>query len=777
WRVRFRLTPIADTENRQSITAQGIQTPWILYQDLRDLESGSALADREAEVQESFDSDRRELGAFACGRALSNAAQVLASLLNPSVPIDDENLFDFRSDAASWGPPANPGLLRGAVDSDDGATERFGSGHAVLVLENVPNDFFGPDVNICQQWIEFDTDRMEIVRRFLTDNGTPDPSDDGPFESLVDLANRCGEPTTNPGEEIHEFHLSSLTIRPGTQVRAVGSYPFVVRLSGLAEEDECDDPAFDRCPCEGDVISLPNCDGAPEPSARVCSGLHIDWDDTLIPATANNGLRDEGEFGWLRLDGQAGELLAFGAPLDPAPCVPATQGTPCVSTPPNSFNIQDGGRGGAGGTPGGNGGRLAVYPSDAQLLAQVEATAGGTGGGGWGGTPAAVDFDPEARVSSVSGAPGGGGGHRLRGGDGIYGSPAVAQYQLPRMGLGGLPHGTPNQFPLTAGRGGGGGGGSLTRVDACNGPYFTNDGAGGGGGGGAFAASIAGSAYVSGKITADGGDGGCTYTPNCCCIPCNYNSSVEQGAAGGGGSGGSILIRATLDIVTASCDSFSVLGGRGGRKFNANGREERTEHRGGHGSPGFIRLEAGGAVPSFCNDVEVTDNVDGVTTVALDELSGGFDEARARDGALHLFFEQSVDASTGDALRDEDGEPISIWSYDTDTGEMTRPDLSTFDTRTPGIIDVSSLLIDEGVVLRTRGGSPVEVWVRDEADIAGTIDVSGSAGGLLRFQTPGDQPLGGLGGEPGPGGGRGGAGGDVLVENDAAVFVDDGEDG
>ncbi|MEM7234469.1 MAG: hypothetical protein AAF517_19980, partial [Planctomycetota bacterium] len=331
WRVKFRLTPLSDTENRQTLVPQGIETPWVLYYDVTDRPSNNAQGDRVAEIFESFDTGDNELGAVGCLNTRTDEVLALAQVLHPFSPIDDDNKFTFQAIPAVWGPPVSPGLLQGQVDTPEQIveTERFGTGRGVVVLENVPVDFFGPDVSICSQWIEFDTDRMEIVQRFITDNGTPDPSDDGPFERLIDLTNRCGDQTANPGVDLHEFHFSALTIRPGTEVRAVGGFPLVVRLSGLAEEDECDDPQFDRCPCEGSVISLATCDDPPAPEDSICTGLHIQWDDTLVE---QNGLRDDGEYGWLRLDGGAGGYLAFDTPVVGG-CTPGSTGVPCVSPP------------------------------------------------------------------------------------------------------------------------------------------------------------------------------------------------------------------------------------------------------------------------------------------------------------------------------------------------------------------------------------------------------------------------------------------------------------
>ncbi|MCH2580825.1 MAG: hypothetical protein MK133_06460, partial [Planctomycetes bacterium] len=138
---------------------------------------------------------------------------------------------------------------------------------------------------------------------------------------------------------------------------------------------------------------------------------------------------------------------------------------------------------------------------------------------------------------------------------------------------------------------------------------------------------------------------------------------------------------------------------------------------------------------------------------------------RGRDGVVHLRFIQSLDPNTGEILLDETtGRPISVWTFDTATSILRSPVGNIVkETResdlNPGFLDLSALIIDEDVVLRATGPNPLTISVKDYAEIAGTIDTSGGAGGALRFIEGGETPLFGRGGVPGAGGGTGGAGG------------------
>ena len=88
----------------------------------------------------------------------------------------------------------------------------------------------------------------------------------------------------------------------------------------------------------------------------------------------------------------------------------------------------------------------------------------------------------------------------------------------------------------------------------------------------------------------------------------------------------------------------------------------------------------------------------------------------------------------------------------------------------PGLIDLSLLSIDANTILRAEGSRPLIITVSQQADILGTIDVSGFDGGALRFRsaTPSD-PEFGLGGEGGAGGAAGGDGGRIeFVNGDSA---------
>jgi Dickkopf N-terminal cysteine-rich region len=108
---------------------------------------------------------------------------------------------------------------------------------------------------------------------------------------------------------------------------------------------------------------------------------------------------------------------------------------------------------------------------------------------------------------------------------------------------------------------GGGGGGSATAP-----------GAGGGGGGGALRISSATRIVVSGRLLADGGDGGSVR-----------GTGTVVGGAGGGGSGGLIHLVAP-SIITLPNASVTARGGIGGNTFNPAGAAcERLAGNGGAG--------------------------------------------------------------------------------------------------------------------------------------------------------------------------------------------------
>lgn len=155
----------------------------------------------------------------------------------------------------------------------------------------------------------------------------------------------------------------------------------------------------------------------------------------------------------------------------------------------------------------------------------------------------------------------------------------------------------------------------------------------------------------------------------------------------------------------------------------------------------------------------------------VSESPGPIEVGSGQDGDIHLRFISSVDPDTGDLRRDENGDAISIWTFDTDSGVLFLPDgepllqvISAFTN--PGFIDATSLRIDANTVLRAKGDRPLMISVSQEADIEGSIDVSGFDGEILGFtSTDPFDPSPGAGGAGGPGGGAGGGGGDTLFRD------------
>ena len=197
------------------------------------------------------------------------------------------------------------------------------------------------------------------------------------------------------------------------------------------------------------------------------------------------------------------------------------------------------------------------------------------GGGGKGGE------QPSNATYFAIGGGAGGGGSRTPGKDGKKGGYTQTSWQGPG-GKGGKSteqRGYPSNFervPNLGGAGGGAGGrGAYYYYPAIFGP-----GAGGGGGGGI---TLQGASSVligySGKILADGGDGGA-----------NSGSPYYNGGAGGAGAGGSVLIRATGTLTFQPGSTISVKGGAGWLWTNTYSYYKGGES--GDAGDGYIRLEA-----------------------------------------------------------------------------------------------------------------------------------------------------------------------------------------
>lgn len=126
--------------------------------------------------------------------------------------------------------------------------------------------------------------------------------------------------------------------------------------------------------------------------------------------------------------------------------------------------------------------------------------------------------------------------------------------------------------------GSGGGGGS---ADYLNRPAFGGT-SGGGGGGGALRLWTTASITITGRLLANGGDGGDAYIGTNMAAGCD----PQPGAAGGGGSGGVIFLRAPTVTVAASARVLAVGGAGGFGSLYASGGG------GGAGGLGRVRISA-----------------------------------------------------------------------------------------------------------------------------------------------------------------------------------------
>jgi len=339
-------------------------------------------------------------------------------------------------------------------------------------------------------------------------------------------------------------------------------------------------------------------------------------------------------------------------------------------------NEPAGGAGVAGGSSGGNG-----APGGSES---------GYDGGGAG--PGTGGF-PGTNVNQAS--PGGGGGFGAPGTDGASNNPLGE-------GTGGEEYGSSDLAELVGGSGGGGGGPHDKTPGvpgAGNGQIDVEDapGAGGGGGGGAVAIRAGGEITVSGKVDADGGDGG----------------MGDFSGGGGGGSGGAILLESAAKLTLAE----GILTARGGKGDICTDTNQLSWCYAGDGGGGRIMLRTG---------VPITDgivkNPEPVPTWA--PAQGGVDGGTGVDGAFA---------------------PLADVELNTNDGPFF----------------YSSVTIPEGVTVTAVGSLPLRIYSQGNLDVLGTIDVSGYKAGTAYSMCCGQlgPAVAGEGGESGPGGYRGGFGG------------------
>ncbi len=387
--------------------------------------------------------------------------------------------------------------------------------------------------------------------------------------------------------------------------------------------------------------------------------------------------------------------------------------------------LASGGDASAGGGAGGDGGVVEVDASGAEVAASMNPSAGGGNGGGAGVNLTVVPATSGGALPRSG--PGGGGGFAGRGDDGFLN--VAAGTITSARGAGGTPRGDePHTLPLAGS--GGGGGGAMPFRPTSGGALQSTSGGGGGGGGGALELVVNGAVKISGSIMADGGRGAL--------------GSGGGAGPGGGGSGGAIAIRTTGDIDLGSESLLRALGG--------GGAIQSIAARGGNGSPGRIRLETDGTIRSAqLVELPGVDPAIGSGSVTVGEALDDIESGDGLDGALDLSGESGVfDVDTMAGTITGAGGEIVVESMSGD-----------------GEFEFTSVMIPEDATLRARGANPLIVRVTGDAEIAGVIDLGGSAGGQVDFSTPA-LPVPGSGGAPGAGGGRGGDGGfvdGVLLEN------------
>jgi hypothetical protein len=679
-------------------------------------------------------------------------------------------LSDPGCTTASWGPPGNPGELRGTLPEGQAAPPALEFGEGVFDLVLGPLEPPPPELRLLVYLA--DTSRMRILRF----------ADVGGVLETVQLFPSPGAP--NPGEEAFEFHLRTLTVGKSIEVHVEGSRPAVFRVSGkgLSEED---------------------------PSVRIDGTLDVSGE----PGEGMEGMGGRGGAGGgqggrgakLQLDstGQITRLSQFQPGLIPAGSGGnlgggggATAGA--LDPVPQTISKLRGGSGGGGGH------RLVGSPGDPGAFKNAPPFSPPRGGRG------GPDRGSESLVPLTPGSGGGGGGASLS-------RPAGA-----------LTH------SAVPGAGGGGGGGALQitahgsmaiagriLVNGGKGGDSGEAGAGGGGSGGAILLQASGAIEVGCEnLEAQGGARGQTFGAN------------PSGPDAGNGSPGRIRIEAgrggapicrplaeaselalPLDSSTAPARSITLEDAsrfppRGVvrideeiiayRKKGLNSLLDLTRGLRGtkvaaHGGPpaaAVVVLESAVFPPEGMVEVIREGQESGKSEEIL-ESPGPIDSGTGADGTLHAYFIETIDPATGNPPVDpETGEPRSVWSIDTDAGTIRDARGAIILTSAaagadPGLFSLESLRIDGGVVLRAWGTRPLRILVKESAEIDGTIEVSGEDGGSLEFDAGGPAaPRRGGGGSPGCGGGRGGNGatlvfrdGDLENKSPANIVVESAKHG
>lgn len=414
----------------------------------------------------------------------------------------------------------------------------------------------------------------------------------------------------------------------------------------------------------------------------------------------------------VRLSGR-GEPAALVAVLGSVIDLSGGSGTSGSGTQPDAGAGGSAGPGGGG--RGGDGGRVTIDAMGVAVTAELPAERGANAGG-WPGS--GVTFARIGAITAPRAGAGGGGGCVARGAD-ASDIAGLFDFQAPG-GRGGPARTDEAVRRIVGGAGGGGGGATVQRISSA-GPLTPRFGGGGGGGGGTIRVVAFGTVRLAGSILVNGGDGA--------------TGAVGSAGPGGGGSGGVIAVGCTGDIELRPTCRLEARGGQGGSSSVLTA---------GDGSDGAVRLEPGPgrellhpAVGSFS------------------QLVPGFEHTGVTMGLA-----AEIDSGTGlDGPAILTGGPGTQYVVDTDNGVLLAPDGSLVVARTVDTIDfhLSTLVIEDGVILRAMGETPLVLRVSGAAELDGTVDVSGRDGSPPDLSAA--PAIGGSGGLGGPGSDAGGAGG------------------
>lgn len=420
--------------------------------------------------------------------------------------------------------------------------------------------------------------------------------------------------------------------------------------------------------------------------------------------------------GWLRSDGEPGQHSSTTQTGPPAP----PGGQPLA-----------GGSGGAGGGSGGDGGAG---------FGEGGTPGSGPGGGqpsGWGAFP------------NASGA--GGAGFGSAGGDG------VPKGNVPAGGSGPT-YGDPALEVLFGGSGGGGGGGrdnggnDGTCGPGCDsncwqgdcvggiealGDGFLNEfdrpGGSGGGGGGGLAILTAGSIYLSGKITADGGNGGWG----------------DWSGAGGGGSGGAVRLSA-LGEVFFDGGYISAIGGKPGLVTNSNQSQDTIS---GYGGAGIVRVESAEGLQGYMLNPDPVPSFGPLLTLP--------DGGTGADGPFE---------PVEDVVLDTDSGPYHFTTFNIPSGvTVTALGALALEVHAQDSMNVQGNIVlnggNGGTGYSACCGNPYPAAGPGEGGGSGPGGYAGGTGGSACEGAPGQGPGGSEGGPVGSFSSAGGAGHVVMGQN------------